>query len=266
MGKAELMEKWNEFLERLIELVGSVWNFVGELWMPVWERISGSTFLMAAGALAALILGIVLLVISFRRWQKNYDLDKEITKSIYMPAGFWWMKMIMKFFYPLLVLYIGMLFVRGMSIIEIEPMGFHNYANWYVNNQIFGGIIVLEFLFVSVLCLVRLKPFRLLVFWVKTIDFALIGALIGHFYLFLEELSSGNVIAGMLVFFLGIFLDGLIPFLLIVTALAPIYCSIIILLSPLSLLFHSFDIKIEMKDGTVWKSNMLFFLMDELLP
>ena len=211
MGKAELMEKWNEFLERLIELVGSVWNFVGELWMPVWERISGSAFLMAAGALAALILGIVLLVISFRRWQKNYDLDKEITKSIYMPAGFWWMKMIMKFFYPLLVLYIGMLFVRGMSIIEIEPMGFHNYANWYVNNQIFGGIIVL-------------------------------------------------------VFFLGIFLDGLIPFLLIVTALAPIYCSIIILLSPLSLLFHSFDIKIEMKDGTVWKSNMLFFLMDELLP
>lgn len=259
------METLQTIVERLETIAGDILARIGTIVAFVLLQIDASAnpALVRAAAVVVLFgLGIAFWAHSLYRF-RHTDEDPE---DYDLPAGFFFARMCMRAFYPLLVIHLFMTAVKGHQVLELVPMRFDNYGAWYGPNQFFAGLVLFEFLFSSALCLLRLKPLRLIGYWVHTIDYALIGLFLGNLYLLLVQLFGRNLLGGLLVFFLGIVLDSIIPFLFVGTSVAPIYAYLVGIGATIVRFFQSFTFQVESKDGRTYEGNSLFFIMDMLLP
>ena len=259
------MNSFDAAVEKVVHMVGTVLTQIGTIVLPVVHYIEGSQH---AGALKAgivillFVLGIIFWLHSYAQFCRSEEKEEEMD----LPAGFFFARMVMKVFYLLLVIYLFMASVKGHQVIDFGTMRFDNFGEWYENCQFFGALVVFEFLLTSALCILRLKPIRLVKYWVHTTDYAIMGLLLGNFYLFLVEVFSQNWLGSLLVYLVGIFLDTVIPFLFVTTALAPVYAFLIGFGSIFVRFFQSFTFQVETKSGKVYEGNSLFFIMDMLLP
>lgn len=255
--------------EKLIGFFAAAWRFLGTLWTPVWLYITQARMdwlIIMGGSLILFLLGIWLQAVCRKKYRKHDEKIFEIIGEF--PGGLFWLAMVMKIFYPLLVAYLGMLFVRGTMITGGEaPYRFDNYAEWIQTSQVIGGVVMLQLMGRSAVCLIRFKPLRLLKFWVHSIDFALIGAMIGTLYVLLLNGLGDSFFGGLLLGLAGIVLDIAVPCLFCITALAPVYCFIYaVFLAPILRFIHAFDITMEFEDGDLYAGNTLLIVMDALLP
>ena len=260
------MDAFDAIVAKLAGFVGGVLEIVGRAVAPVMGYIEASehtSALKAGGTVFLLAAGAVLLFFRISGMSNSDDGDDSTDD---LPDSFVFAKMIMKVFYPLLIIYLAMTSVKGHAVVELVPMTFDNFAQWYETNQFFGGVVVFEFLLVSALCVLRLKPLRLIRYWVLTADYLILGLLLGKFYLFLVELLSNFWLGSLLVYLLGLFLDTPIPFLFVGTAVAPIYAFLFGIGSVFVRFFQSFTFQLETKSGRTYRGNALFLLMDQLLP
>lgn len=261
------MDAFDAIIAKLVGFVGGVLEIIGRAVAPVMRYIEASehaSALKVGGTIFLLAAGVLLLGLQLANLRQRDEAEDALEDAL--PDSFVFAKLVMKVFYPLLIIYLAMASVKGHSVVELVPMTFGNFAQWYESNQFFGGVVVFEFLLVSALCVLRLKPLRLLRYWVLTADYVILGLLLGRFYLFLVELLSGFWLGSLLVFLLGLFLDTLIPFLFVGTAVAPVYAFLFGIGSVFVRLVKSFTFQLETKSGKVYEGNALFFLMDQLLP
>ena len=124
---------------------------------------------------------------------------------------------------------------------------------------------MLQFLLSSVVSILRFKPLSLLQFWVTSIDYLLLGRIIGRLYVIIAGVL-GNGLLGVLFSLFGVFLNFLILIIFCLTAFLPVYCAITAILSPIVALVKGFRVSLEMKNGEVYIGNMLLLVMDMLCP
>lgn len=262
----------NNIINKIITFFSLMWSWIGHLWMPIWQCILQNPMnmlLIIGGIIALFILGIFLQIVSW----KKYNILDELEEMDKFPAGFFWAAMIMRIFYPLLTAYISMTFIKSTtsaggftSYLAGVTYHFNNYAQWLRHDQIIGGVVLLEFFILSFLCIIRLKPLRLIRYWIHTIDFALIGYIIGNLYLLLLNLAESNLFASLVIGLLGIILDIAVPFIFSVSALAPVYCFVLTLLAPILRFFGCFEVNFELENGKVCRGNTLLLFIDQMLP
>lgn len=250
------------FLEKLIAFIGGIIAKIGTFVTPVMRYIDSSehaSVLKIGGAVLLIVLGIIFVAHSFSQFSKSED-------NIDLPGSFAFANMVMKVFYPLLVIYLFMASVKGHQVLGPASMTFDNYGQWHDSYQFFGAVVLFEFFFVSALCVLRLKPLKLVKYWTLTIDYGIIGLVLGNIYMFLTQLLAQSWLGSLVVYLFGIFLDTLIPFLFIGTSVAPIYASLFGIGSVFVRFFQSFSFTVEGRSGKVYEGNSLFFIMDMLLP
>ena len=259
------MDTFEAFVEKTVQTVGDMIAQVGTLVMPVMRYVDASehaTALKVGGSIFLIVLGIIFMMHSFHQFSTKNDSEDDMD----LPDSFIFANMVMKAFYPFLVIYLFMASVKGHQVLGAASMTFDNYVEWHESYQFFGALVLFEFLLVSALCVLRLKPLKLVKYWILTVDYAIIGLVLGNIYLFLAQLFSQNWLGGLVVYLFGIFLDTLIPFLFIGTSVAPIYAFLIWIGSVFVRFFQSFTFQVETRSGKTYEGNALFFIMDQLLP
>ena len=257
----------------IVGIVDSILRFIGDLWMPVWIWVlqqPADALIVLIGNLVLFALGILLTKIRHKRDGKFYEKYSQIMDAV--PFGIFWPCMIMRIFYPLILVWFGTLAVNGGSVLSGGILGnatfsfsFYNYPDWIGYAQLIGAAVVLQFLLSSAVSILRFKPLSLLQFWVTTVDYLLIGRIIGRLYDIIAR-ALGNGILGALFSIFGIFLNLALPVIFCLAAFLPVYCAIAAILSPIAALVKGFRVSIEMKDGKVYTGNMLLLVMDMLCP
>ena len=255
----------------IVGIVDSVLRFIGDLWMPIWAWIlqqPADALIVLIGNLVLFALGILLTKIRHKRDGKFYEKYSQIMDAV--PFGIFWPCMIMRILYPLIVTWFGAMALMGGAvlsdgILSDATFSFYNYPDWIGYAQVIGAAVVLQFLLSSAVSILRFKPLSLLQFWVTTVDYLLLGRIIGRLYVIIAGVL-GNGLLGVLFSLFGIFLNFLIPIIFCLAAFLPVYCAIAAILSPIAALVKGFRVSIEMKDGKVYTGNMLLLVMDMLCP
>lgn len=253
-------------IDKLIAFIDFVLSFIGRLWNPVWQFILGFKldFLIILGGIVVMFaLGIALLVHQLRHSRDAYKRFEQLIGKI--PTGMFYCVIISKVFYPLIVAWYGFLLTTSGSF-SSKQYTFFNFTEWSKMEKILVVIGVLEFLFSSLMCVIRFKPLRLLRYWIYTFDSALIGYSIGRILIILLNTIGENFLGSLLVLGIYYILYVGLPWIMIITTFAPVYSAIALILCPIFGFIKGFRFDLEMPDGNVYTVNFLLLISDMLLP
>lgn len=253
---------------KLIAVTSAVLSLIGDLVLPICDWIQGfkADFLVAfAVILAMFVIGILFCKAHLREAGKYYDRFVDLATSI--PGGIFYAFLVMKVFYPPMVAWFGMQVSLDMSFgYGPGQRTFYNFLEWPGMDQAIVVIAVIQLLVTSAVCVLRLKPVHLLRYWVYTIDFALIGYVVGRLLILLDNIVGGIFLGQLLVLAIYYILYVGLPWILIITAFAPVYSLIALILSPIIGFVNGFNFNIELENGEVYTCNLLLLLTDMMLP
>lgn len=252
---------FDSIVSKVIALADAVLCWIGDLVLPVCNLIQRSKvdFLVAFVVILAMFaLGIILRKSHSKEARKYSDQFENLVLKI--PGGIYYALIVMKVFYPLIVAWFG------MQISISQSHSFYNFSEWAGMDQALVVIAMLQFLMTSAICAIRLKPLHLLRYWVYTIDFALIGYVVSRLITLLYNLIGGVFLGKFLVLAIYYILYVGLPWILILTAFAPVYGMIALILSPILSFVNAFKFNVELENGEVYKCNLLLLLSDMMLP
>lgn len=99
------MDTFEAFVEKAVQTVGDMIAQVGTLVMPVMRYVDASehaTALKVGGSIFLIVLGIIFMMHSFHQFSTKNDSEDDMD----LPDSFIFANMVMKAFYPFLVIYL----------------------------------------------------------------------------------------------------------------------------------------------------------------